>query len=623
MLLGMVHERPPLQWNDLPGMAVGWLQSAGGYAALGLLFWLAVRLLQRQESPLVQRWPVWLRGVFYGLTALSLGSYLIFGGLRLASAAEELADAFLTVAGAAALLAVVLPVVAELPRLRWRRIQGIAALTVRESVRGKVLWVFAILPLLLLFADWFLPHRPENQLRTFVHAVFWTMGPLLLLPAAVVAAFGIPRDLKQQTMYTIVTKPVERFEIFLGRFAGCTFLMSAALLLMTVCCLVYLGVHGVHPDAAASGWRARVPIYGDLSFRGRINDGAGVRMREWGYRRHIAGGPSSNARAVWAFETLPTERAGQATVPCEFHFDILRMSKSPQEGKGVFCTLTVQTWQWRPEQLPAYERELARLQAEQRGKPQPATPEELRLELAGKFGYCEFPSKEVFDQTTFSIDVPSALFRKAQEGYEPVRQEAARNGQPAAPPLTVVVKCDSPTQFLGMARHDLYFVEDECSFAANFFKCALGIWFRLCLMIGVATALSTYLSGVVSLVTVLFLYGAGLWRPYIQNLATNRAESGPADALLRLANRLPMTAKQEETAVTRTAGLLDEVFRWCLQRILNLFPDVGRFDLADHVAEGFDISGGTLVMCVLLLLGYVLPWVVLGFYALKSREIAS
>ena len=46
------------------------------------------------------------------------------------------------------------------------------------------------------------------------------MNILLLFPAALLAAFSIPNDIKNQNIYTIVTKPVERFEIVLGRFLG-------------------------------------------------------------------------------------------------------------------------------------------------------------------------------------------------------------------------------------------------------------------------------------------------------------------------------------------------------------------------------------------------------------------
>ena len=68
----------------------------------------------------------------------------------------------------------------------------------------------------------------------------------------------------------------------------------------------------------------------------------------------------------------------------------------------------------------------------------------------------------------------------------------------------------------------------------------------------------------------------------------------------------------------------DEVFRWFIRRVLNIFPDVDRFSFTDRVANGFDIGviGQDLLPTLVLLVGYLLPWVLLGFYLMKSREIA-
>src|SRR5947209_4585969 len=40
-------ERDPLRTADLPAALTGWLQVAGGYAALGLVIWLLAYLLTR------------------------------------------------------------------------------------------------------------------------------------------------------------------------------------------------------------------------------------------------------------------------------------------------------------------------------------------------------------------------------------------------------------------------------------------------------------------------------------------------------------------------------------------------------------------------------------------------
>ena len=75
--------------------------------------------------------------------------------------------------------------------------------------------------------------KPESQLQSYVEIVFRTMTPLLLVSAAGMASLSIPTDIKQQTIHTILTKPVERFEIILGRFLGYTMLMTLVLFFMS------------------------------------------------------------------------------------------------------------------------------------------------------------------------------------------------------------------------------------------------------------------------------------------------------------------------------------------------------------------------------------------------------
>ena len=119
---------------------------------------------------------------------------------------------------------------------------------------------------------------------------------LFLLVASLLAAFSLPADMRNQTIHTIVTKPVERFEILLGRFLGYGFLMSLVLAVITAVGLLYL-IREIDPDAQFESMRARVPVYGDnLYFRGKegLSD-TGINVgREWGYRNYIAGSPGSS-----------------------------------------------------------------------------------------------------------------------------------------------------------------------------------------------------------------------------------------------------------------------------------------------------------------------------------------
>src|SRR5207248_3967318 len=132
--------------------------------------------------------------------------------------------------------------------------------------------------------------------KDYVDIVFRTMTPLLLLSAALVSAFSIPTDIKQQTIHTVVTKPVERFEIVLGRFLGYTALLSLLLLVMTTLSLFYV-LRDVNPEAATETLKARQPVYGTLHFERvegeytndeQIVETKGVNVgKEWDYFSYV------------------------------------------------------------------------------------------------------------------------------------------------------------------------------------------------------------------------------------------------------------------------------------------------------------------------------------------------
>jgi hypothetical protein len=185
-----------------------------------------------------------------------------------------------------------------------------------------------------------------------------------------------------------------------------------------------------------------------------------------------------------------------------------------------------------------------------------------------------------------------------------------------------------------MAKYDLFLrvddpetTNDRFWFCVNFVKGSLGLWMRLCLITGVAVALSTYLSGVITLLTTGIIYLLGFFQDFIAEVAFRRAAGGgPLEAGIRLIRRPggeSLVTPLEETATVQISTGLDEVFSWLLRRVMDLIPDVTRFSFTDYVAEGVAISGGEIIVTLLLLVGYVLPWTVLAYYLLRWREIAG
>ncbi len=666
-------ERDPLKLADVGRGLAGWVQDVGGFAAFALLVWLLIRLVGPRRFK-DSRWgflavweeprgraaaydpvPRWASSLFSLCALGAILGYLATAALRLPGAmapapaeGEEVAagglDRFagttLTFAAACAIVAVCLPFVVNLLQLRWRRVWSIARLSFKEAVRRKVLYVFSALLLVFLFLNWFVPAKPESQLRSYVTVVFWALTPLMLVPAALIAAFGIPTDIKSQTIHTVVTKPVERFEIVLGRFLGYTLLMTGVLFLLTTLSLAYV-FRGINPDAAAESLKARVPLYADrdMTFpkiKGEHTDqeevvGATAENvgREWAYHKYIAGSAPDRTDtpihyAVWSYDDVPGSLATRDRVRCEFKFDIYRTHKG-KENEGILCSFFFQT-RYFNKAGPDRKQYLERYAGVAQGTDTTLAEENA---LAEEFGYYEVQGKVIADYHTLHVDVPAGLFKNALSGPPGGSKEPVAG----APLVTVRVRCESPGQFIGMARYDLYFRldgagagADRLAFAVNFYKGALGLWMVMCLVIGLSVFLSTELSGVITFLCVMFLYLFGWAREFVQGLA-NKEEvgGGPLESFFRLVGRKNLVSPLEETTLTAVATQSDEVFRWFIRRFLNVLPDVERFSFSDRVANGFDVGLVTqdLLPTMLLLAGYLLPWALLAFYLIKSREIAG
>src|SRR5205807_1755063 len=200
---------------------------------------------------------------------------------------------------------VALPFARNLTRLRLRRIFALAKLSFKEAVRRRALYASSGLLLVFLFGSWFIDTKPADQVRTYVQVVFWSMTFLLLFTSVLLASFSIPNDIKQQTIHTIVTKPVERFEVLLGRFLGFLTLMTLVLLLMTAVSLLYV-LRGIKQEAAEESLKARVPLYGELRFENTGDEKKATNVgREWDYRSYITGSQKGQPPQIarWDFRT--------------------------------------------------------------------------------------------------------------------------------------------------------------------------------------------------------------------------------------------------------------------------------------------------------------------------------
>jgi hypothetical protein len=670
----------PLGYGNLAGLAQAWLQDAGGFAALGLVAYLLYAMTVPTDKSASEKLRVPIPTLMIAMTVLAFLCYAPLAGVLLAEVYSgktwttiagipfdppqppppppgspikieppvwhwQLRPMLLMIGGLFALIGILQPFVTDVLKLRWRRIGALTKLGFKEALRSRLYWIGLLVLLPFLFRNvWMAGVRPVDEFRTLVGvAAFWATI-LVLMVGVLLASFSIPNDIKNLTIHTVVTKPIERFEIVLGRFLGYTALMTLALLGVTAINLLLISTATIDERAQEETAKARVPLRGKLEFRSRKIDFEGTNVgREFEYRKYIAGHPLSPQRAVWNFPSIPAGMASAAgdRVPVEFTFDIFRMTKG-EENRGVDATLRFVThncpqepprpdqggeWQWK--NAEAHERYLKEVRAllASNINPESARPGTAAWEaanrLAEEFGYFEIRGKNVYDYEVTVVEVPAGLFKNARSG-DPGKEVGKDGQERTRARFSVFVKCESGGQLLGMAEPDLYLLEGSKSFTQNFVKAMIGVWCRLCIVIGLAVACSTYLSGVLTLLAVITIYNVGWFTDHLNDVAYNRSVGGgPFESMSRLVRAEAPTAPASDTAGTKLLQGADQFWGWVIRRVQNVIPDVESFWWTHFVSEGFNINTEYLILNILVMVGYLLPWGVLAYYLMKSREIAA
>jgi ABC-type transport system involved in multi-copper enzyme maturation permease subunit len=171
---------------------------------LALALGIAVGLILQQSSLKVPAEP--------GAARLTWHDGVVFG-VRLSG----------TFMGYVVLLRVAGLILRELVAVRWRRLYSIAHLTVVEAIRR--MWapwvVIAVFLVVLAFTHWFLqPPRPAEMGRLYVGTLALLCSLLLTVMVTLLTPLSLPTDIQQQTIYTVVSKPVRRIELIWGRMIG-------------------------------------------------------------------------------------------------------------------------------------------------------------------------------------------------------------------------------------------------------------------------------------------------------------------------------------------------------------------------------------------------------------------
>jgi len=530
----------------------------------------------------------------------------------------------------------------ELFQMRPRRILAMAWLAVQESIRRRILVAFGIFLVILLFAGWFLDPGTHDPSTLYLSFVLTTTTYLVLLLALFLSSFSLPADIKNHTIYTIVTKPVRSGEIVLGRILG--FTAIGTMLLATMGLFSYFFVvrvlnhtheveveslnpikgddtgaqkgrtslaqnhrhevtidpdgtgttsvkqhhwHEITPTDDKKGYvvgppqgmfQARVPIYGELKFRDR------------------AGKPDKKGVNVGNEWTYRSYIEGGTLAAAVWTFDKLEREKFPD---GMHLEMTVRVFR-------TYKGNI------NKGILGSVVIKNPRTGRASQIDTFEAKDNEIDERF-----VPLKLKDSTGKDLD-LFDDLVDDGK-----LEVWLQCLDPTQYFGAAQPDLYLRASDGSFALNFFKGFVGIWLQMVLVTAFGVMFSTFLNGAVAMEATMGVVVLGYCTDFVSKVAAGKIQGGgPIESVIRIFRQQNVVTEMDQGLTRDVVQTVDKIFMKVMDAVVHLIPDFKQFINVDYVAHGFDVPLDTILIQIFSTMGYLAVVFVVGYVFLKTREVA-
>lgn len=194
--------------------------------------------------------------------------------------------------------------------------------------------------------------------------------------------------------------------------------------------------------------------------------------------------------------------------------------------------------------------------------------------------------------------------------------------------LTVSVACQSLTQYLGMARPDLFVRLPDSPFIVGYGKAILAIALMLILIIGIGVTASCFVKGpVATLLTSAFVIFGKPLHKFMNDFVSGNVEGGGLfSAAYRMVYHLnPSVDIEASPRVLSVIEYGDTAANSLPQVFSHIIPNFNYFSLtAEYVENGFDVPWSAGIFpCIGTTLAYLIPCVIIGLFTLKYRELES
>lgn len=123
---------------------------------------------------------------------------------------------------------------------------AIAKNTFKEAIRDKILYSLLIFTVIVIAASVLLGQLTIGQdLRVVKDMGLASMSLFGVLIATFVGTSLVYKEIRKKTIYTIISKPIHRYEFILGKYLGLLMTMFVELCIMAVVLFAVIMLHGV------------------------------------------------------------------------------------------------------------------------------------------------------------------------------------------------------------------------------------------------------------------------------------------------------------------------------------------------------------------------------------------
>lgn len=558
----------------------------------------------------------------------------------------------------------------DLPGTTLRRVFALARLAFKEAIRRRVLFVVGIFVVGLLLAGWYLNPESDDPARLYISFVLTATNYLILALALFISAFSLPADIKNRTIYTIVTKPVRPTEIVLGRMLGFVGVGTMMLIPMGLASYVFVvrGLRHAHLEVTEVEEIGGGRLEGEtdyVQFHQHTftleEDGRGLTNIVRGHR-HVVSRDEDGSFAIG-----PPTGALRARIPSYGDIQFLDRSGNP-DMKGIDVG---------NEQLPGGygSAGISRLVGIAKGTRRlqhgyveggtlgaaiytfdDVTPERypdglpVDLSIRAYRSYkgdiesglrgsltMKHPDKPIESNPIVFVvdeyDIDEKLLPLEIEGTdgEQTRQlnvfEDLVNEQGQ---LQIILRCLDRSQYLGVTKSSIYLRPSENSFAWNLAKAYGSIWLQMTMVTAFGVMFSTFLSGPVAMIAtfVCVLLGFSAEQVYDTRHYIDEGIArggGPIESMVRLLRQDAMTTQLDvDTIAAKVIKTADAGIVYSLDAIATALPNLPKMvGTAEYAASGIDIFGSLLARHAAATLGYCVLAFMVSYFFLKSREIAA